>query len=248
MLNQLCLHTGGAKVAREQVDLVETPPVDGTYYPIAHSLLLGQVEQTLSGAGLRVVDQTHALWRNGARYFGLLEVRNGENADDYGLTVGIRNSHDRRFSASLAIGTRVFVCDNLAFSGEVTLARKHTRFIVDDLPRVVAKSIAALTDQRYTQDARIAAYKSTELVDSQAHDLLIRAIDAKAIPVSAVPDVLTEWRAPRHQEFVDAGRTAWRLFNAFTEAYKGLAAPNLLKRSQALHGLFDAQCSLAIAT
>jgi len=48
---------------------------------------------------------------------------------------------------------------------------------------------------------------------------------------------------PRHAEF-RAGKTAWRLFNAFTEAMKG-DLDALPRRTQALHGLLDAACGLA---
>lgn len=242
----LCLHSGGVKVAREQVLEVRTPAATDSWFPVPHHRIIEQVESSLTSAGLRIVDQQHGLWRDGQRYFGMMEVRNCENAPDYGLIVGLRNSHDKAFSASLALGSSVFVCDNLSFSGEVTLARKHTRFIERDLPRIVSAAVAKLTDQRGKQDARFAAYKAKELTDTQAHDLLIRAIDAKVLPVSNVPATLKEWRAPSHPEFA-AGKTAWRLFNAFTETFKGVATPTVVQRSQALHGLLDTECALALS-
>ena len=51
------------------------------------------------------------------------------------------------------------------------------------------------------------------------------------------PKVLGEWRKPPHEEF--RPRNAWSLFNAFTEAQKGLNPNALIARTQALHGLFD---------
>lgn len=57
------------------------------------------------------------------------------------------------------------------------------------------------------------------------------------ITPSQVPDVVLEWREPSHREF--RPRNLWRLFNAFTEVYKG-QNPNLtLSRSEALQGLCD---------
>ena len=67
----------------------------------------------------------------------------GHAQDDYGLVIGLRNSHDKSFPASIALGSGVFVCDNLAFSAEVTIARRHTRFIERDLPRVVHTAVGA---------------------------------------------------------------------------------------------------------
>ena len=46
------------------------------------------------------------------------------------------------------MGSAVFVCDNLAFSAEVTIARRHTRFIERDLPRIVHTAVGRLADMR----------------------------------------------------------------------------------------------------
>ena len=70
------------------------------------------------------------------------------------------------------------------------------------------------------------------------------ALDAQVVPVTRVPDVLKEWREPRHLEFRQ-GKTGWRLFNAFTEVLKG-HWECLPKRTQALHGLLDAACGLVL--
>jgi hypothetical protein len=69
--------------------------------PIAHGKLLEQVQSCLSGNGLHVVSEAHGLTRDAQRYFGLLQVANGSNPADFGLVVGVRNSHDRSFPASI---------------------------------------------------------------------------------------------------------------------------------------------------
>jgi len=240
----LMLHCGARHVDRQQVDDAATPPRTQTWVPIPHTRLLDQVEQTLRGNGLSIVSQAHALWREDARYFGLMEVANGHTAGDYNMVVGLRNSHDQSFPAGLVLGTAVFVCDNLSFCGEVKLARKHTRFIERDLPELVQRAVGKLTDLRVGQDRRIEAYKETNLRDARVHDLVVRALDARVVPVTQVPRVLEEWRQPRHPEFAEHGRTAWRLFNAFTEALKGRNLPALPRRTQALHGLLDGACGL----
>jgi Domain of unknown function (DUF932) len=245
MLN-LCLHCGGRQVDRTEIAAAPTPPATETWVPVPHHRLLDQVESTLAGSGLTVVNAAHALWQDGLRYFGLLEVQNGQPHGDYSLVIGLRNSHDKSFPAAIGLGSGVFVCDNLAFSAEVTIARRHTRFIERDLPRVVHRAVGRLADMRGQQDRRIEVYKETELEDPAAHDLVIRAIDARVLPVTQLPAVLQEWRTPSFAEFADGGKTAWRLFNAFTEAWKGRNLAALPRRSQALHGLVDAACGLAV--
>jgi hypothetical protein len=144
------------------------------------------------------------------------------------------------------MGSAVFVCDNLAFSAEVTIARRHTRFIERDLPRIVHTAISRLADMRGQQDERIRTYKDTELSDPAAHDLVIRAVDAQVLPITQVPAALAEWREPSYEEFAAGGKSVWRFHNALTHVWKGRNLTALPRRSQALHGLLDAACSLAV--
>jgi hypothetical protein len=233
-------------VERRAIEKAVTPRASDTWVPVPHHRLLEQVESTVVNSGMKVVNQAHALWSDGLRYFGLLEVTNGQSHEDYGLVIGLRNSHDKSFPAAIAMGSAVFVCDNLAFSAEVTIARRHTRFIERDLPRIVHTAVGRLADMRGQQDERIRTYKETELSDPGAHDLVIRAVDASVLPVTQVPDVLSEWRTPSHREFTADGKTLWRFHNAMTHVWKGRNLAALPRRSQALHGLLDSVCGLAV--
>src|SRR5207302_3376327 len=171
--------------------------------------LLATLRSALERAGLVVVSEAHGLTRDGARYFGLLQVVNGHADEDFGLVVGLRNSHDKSFPAGLVVGASVFVCDNLSFSGEVKLARKHTAHVERDLPALSGRAVGRLGDLRRAQEQRFAAYKGSELADAAAHGLVVRALDARVVPATKVPLVLREWRQPRHPEFREA-RSAWR--------------------------------------
>lgn len=142
----LVLHCGARHVMREDVERAATPAGSRTWQPVAHHQLLQQIESTLVAGGLSIVSEAHALWQDGLRYFGLLEVQHGATQEDYALVIGLRNSHDKTFPATIALGNSVFCCDNLSFAGEVTIARRHTRFIERDLPRVVNTAIARLSD------------------------------------------------------------------------------------------------------
>jgi hypothetical protein len=160
--------------------------------------------------------------------------------------VGIRNSHDQTYPAGLVAGTRVFVCDNLAFSGEVRISRKHTRYAMRDLRHLTARAVGQLGDKFLQLDQRVDAYKDRRINDPKAHDLVIRAVDCHAITASQIPDVLDQWRHPAHEAF--RSRTLWSLFNAFTEVHKAGNPHTTLRRGEALHGLFDAAADLALAS
>lgn len=241
----LVLHCGARHVERNAVIEAPTPAASATWVPVPHHRLLEQVETTLVNSGMTVVNEAHALWNDGLRYFGLLELTSGKAHDDYGFVIGLRNSHDKSFPAAIALGSAVFVCDNLSFSAEVTIARRHTRFIDRDLPRIVHTAVGRLGDMRGHEDGRISAYKQTRLTDQSAHDLLVRSVDADVLPVTQLPDALREWRTPSHDEFAIDGKTVWRFQNALTHVWKGRNLTALPRRSQALHGMLDSICSLA---
>lgn len=233
---KLVLHAGGQAVDIERVYDVATPAPDGDHFPLAHSLLIDTVKNHFAESGLSIVHEQHALARDGLRYFGLLQIA-GDNPD-YDLVVGLRNTHDRSYAAGFCVGSGVFVCDNLAFSSEVTLARRHTRFIERDLPKLVARGVGALVDHRQQQDQRLLAYKNAELDDKAAYAAIIKLLKSRAVVGTDVPKVVAQWDNPAYEDFAKE-RNVWRLFNAVTTAAKpGLGA--VVGRTQALHGVCDA--------
>lgn len=242
----LTLHCGATRVEIDEVQSVRTPAPTDTWTPIPHRQLITTVEQTLAAHQLQIGSRAHSLSHEGQRYFGLMEIQSTAISADYCWVLGLRNSHDKTFPAGIVAGASVFVCDNLSFSGEVKFARKHTRFIMRDLPQLVSRSIGQLMAKWHDQDKRIAAYKAAALDESDAHDLIIRACDVGVCSNRFIPAVLREWREPRHEVFEH--RDAWSLFNAFTEALKEGNLAELPKRTEALHGLLDTRVGLALAS
>src|SRR5438477_98341 len=181
-------------------DLVSSPAdaLAGLEQHFKKDQLIKRVRSTLATTKLTIGHQAHSLTHDGARYFGLMEIQSRKASEDYCWVLGLRNSHDKRFPAGIVAGASVFVCDNLSFSGEVKLARKHTVYVERDLPQLVGRAIGRLADLRDRQEQRFTAYKRREVTDAEAHDLLIRAVDARVLPVTKLPDVLGEWREPRH--------------------------------------------------
>jgi hypothetical protein len=153
--------------------------------------------------------------------------------------VGIRNSHDKTFPAGIVAGTHVMCCDNLAFSGEVQISRKHTRYALRDLPLMTSRAVGQLSLKLHNLDQRILCYHETPINDPRAHDIVVRALDSGVITTTQVPEVLAEWREPSHEQFQP--RTAWSLFNAFTEVHKRVNPHTRVRRGEALYGIFDGE-------
>ena len=240
----MLLHCGAQTVSREDLLAVPTPRGTQTWYPLSHETILREVVGQLESSGFAILEETHALSHEGARYFGVMSVTLPNRAEaDFGWIVGIRNSHDQSYPAGLVAGTKVTVCDNLCFSGEVRISRKHTRFAERDLRHLTARAVGQLGDKFRGLDQRVIAYKAERINNARAHDIVIRAVDCAAITPAQIPDVLMQWRKPEHEAFEP--RNAWSLFNAFTEVFKTVTPHTALRRGEALHGLFDAEVALA---
>lgn len=240
----LMLHCGAFRADRAEVQAVPTPEATATWQPLPHTRLLDAVERTLDAAGHRIVQAEHALTRDGLRYFGVLQVARVNATADVTFVVGVRNSHDKSLPAGLVAGSQVFVCDNLAFSGQVSLHRKHTRLILGELDRLVGDAIRGVEDLWSQEERRIAAYKAAVLRRPLAHDLIIRALEAGVCSGAHLPRVVDEWHRPAHEAF--APRTVWSLHNAFTEALKGNLGA-LPARTRRLQGLLDPVADFAPA-
>jgi len=239
-MNGLYLHCGSVPTDLNNINAAFTPQATETHRPISHSDFLDTVEDGLSRSGLTVDSRSYGLSHDDNRMFSLFELsREGGENGTFKNVLGIRNSHDKAFSAGLVCGSKVFVCDNLAFSGEIKMNRKHTTHIMRDLPNLVYHMIGQVVEGWMNQEARYEGYQATNLDQSGADEIVGAALRNEAIPPSKHRKVLDEWNEPRHDEFKP--RNAWSMFNAFTEVMKS-SPSQLTNRSIRLHKVFDEFC------
>jgi len=238
------------RASEPEVFLTTTPQATDTHYPIPHGTLVETVKDVVEGARWNITETDYALFHDDNEMFAVWRIQNGQSHPDYDLTIGLRNSHNKLFAASMAIGTWVMVCSNLDFDGEVTFGRKHTRYIMRDLRGLVEKAFSKVQAMRILQDRRIDVYKKYTPSNTEVHDFLVRSMDQKVIANSYIPKVLKEYRTPRHEEFFGDNRvrTGWTLLNAYTEVFKGVTPLTLSNRTIKLHRMLDVLCDGAELT
>lgn len=226
------------KVTADELLTVATPAATDSFTPIGHAYLVDQMREAVARAGYGIKDEEHALARMGQRYFGGFVIT-GKNLDatDRQLVVGLRNANDKSFAASVCIGNRMLVCENLCFSSDIKLARRHTTNILRDIPEVLSKAIGMLVSHFTDMESRIERYKTIELNDEQAADLTVRLADAKAIPAREIYPVIQQFRTPNHPEF--NGRSIWSLYNGITENLKGGDLSKLPYRTRTAQSILD---------
>lgn len=226
---------------------IETPPRTNSHVPIAHTQLLEACEELSTQYGLKIQGATHAVSNNGQKYFGVLDIANSNancpgDTPDFQLAIGLRNSHDKSLSVGLCIGSRVMVCSNLAFSGDIQLFRKHTSYVERDLRPRMEEALGRVSKIHARQIKQFACYKAEMLNDLQARHLLVECVKRGVIGSGDVLSVLAQWEAPTYAEFDRPN--LWRFFNAVTTIGKKWVPETLRTRTQALYNL----CNLRVTT
>ena len=223
----------------DEVKAVKTPEASDRWTPVAHDALVSEFRSAIdNNPSLDIVQEHHALHRYGQRYFGLFQVSGvgRKHGDDVGTVMCLRNSHDKAFRAGISAGDAPFVCFNLIFSNEIVLGRRHTTHIMRDLPQIISRAIGQLMDSWTTSDNRIDSYKSCEIDDRTAHDLILRGFQAGACGKTQIADIFGQWHKPEHENF--EGRDLWSLQNAFTNVWRGNSL-NVANRSNSLYSVLD---------
>jgi hypothetical protein len=232
----LLLHVNADTVEYDDLRQLETPAPTATHVPIPHFRVVDLLKTTLGMFGHEVTAEHHGVTNDGMRYFGLLSLRSTYTG--YEDTVGLRNSHDRSFPVGIGFGSRVFVCDNMAFMADHVIKRKHTANLKRDLPGIVGELIEPLALHREAQHRKLEHYRQTLLTPMQADHIIMGLYRMQVIGVRQIAHVNKEWAEPTFEEFNDY-YSAWRLFNAVTFALNGRVLDNP-RATARLHNVIDA--------
>lgn len=203
-MSLLCF-TESVPFTREQVALCGTPEPKGKrHVPIPHIFLIEETVKAIETAGFTIEEEEHILCRQDKddpsiwlRYFGGFALtRKDLTGEDRRIVLGLRNANDMGFAAAICIGNKMMVCDNLDFSSEEKLARRHTTNIRRDLPNTIASAISRITKRWAEMTHRIELYKSHELTEGEASRLAVHLVDSRSLPKQKLYDVVSLWRNP----------------------------------------------------
>lgn len=229
----LMLHAGAESISR--TDLMNLPapkPLGPRHNPLPFGTDVELVTRELTRQGLHIEDEAYGVLytKEGdpTRYFGVLELAH-EQAD-LALVVGLRGSYDQSISRGLAVGSRVFVCDNLAFSGDVTFKTKQTTNIDERLPRMIAEAAIKVPALAQIQQIKFDQYKAIQLNPRHGDAAMVEMLRRGVLNANSIQRAVAEWDNPSHDEHAQYGYSLWRLMNAVTEAIKAKdpEKPNVL--------------------
>jgi hypothetical protein len=188
------------------------------------------LDRTLNQFGMHIQHEQFAIRRDGSVLFGVLQLAYGETQDGV-AALGIRTANNKTMSLQICAGIQVFVCDNLAFRGDmIALKRKHTAGL--NLKEELTVALIRFQDHFGRLTNEIATLKDRRLIDVEAkaliHDVFVQGL----MPVRLLPEVSRQYFEPTIEEF--APRNAWSLHNAFTHAAKAMPMTTRLPAIQAV--------------
>lgn len=244
----LNVHTGGFTSTFEEVAATHTPAPTETYTPISHEDAYLTVARALDEHGYGLLQSGHALARGGKRYFGLIEARRpvpSPNGKLYTTIIGVRNSHDKSIPFGLVAGNGVHVCSNLAFTGEIEIAKRHVKHFDAAVPALIDEALARLGHTLAVQDERMNAYMKTNVKhEAYLNDLLVRLYEAKVFPITNLPHIKREYLNPSFREFA-ARENLWRVLNAITFVRKGADLFYYAKDTMQMEAILDEEAGFS---
>jgi len=228
----------GRTIPREELALVPTPPATDTHRPVPHHEIVQALVETLGFRHIGVVHDEYAVSPDGMKMFGVLDLETEMHGARF--AIGLRNSHDKTMRLALTCGYRVFVCSNMAFSGDFTpVLAKHSKSfsLVDSI------SVGIDRMQRNFEPMRkqVELWRQSELTDVTAKMIIYQAfIESELeVPRHLARRVHDLYFDPQYDEFEP--RTVWSLSNAFTSAFKDLDPIPQFRATAKLGGFLEAR-------
>jgi hypothetical protein len=230
----LISHVETDRVTREQLRVVETPQGTDTWKPIPHIELVEMLDRVLHSSQITIREEQFALRRDGSMLFGILELAYGETQEGT-AALGLRTANDKSMSIQICAGLAVFVCDNLAFRGDlIALKRKHTSGL--NLREELTTAVLRFQDHFGRLVGEIEILKRRELQNVEAKALIHDVFAEGLMPVRLLPPVSQAYFEPKIPDFEP--RNAWSLHNAFTTVAKEMPMSTRLPAIQAVGKLF----------
>jgi hypothetical protein len=229
----MLLHAGGQETSLEELRDIPMPAATRSYQPVSHydlALNIAKVAGDLLSE-FTLHKSAFGTARDGAQLFGVHTFKT--NNTEQGLSIAFRNSFDKSLAIGIATGSKTFICDNLALTGDIVRFRKHTTNVLKDLEMMILTGVlrARTNFSSIVNDAE--AMKQVEVEDDGAFRALGHLFGHKVLSPRQMPVALKEWHQPSHTEF--EGRNLWSLYNAATEALKSSPPQSILERHLQLH-------------
>lgn len=208
-----------------EIKMLPKPESQGPHHhPYPFFDYITDVKDAMELQGMMVMSEEYALQHDGQQLFGVLEVEVPGITDvedkEWKLLVGIRGSHDRTVSRGLVIGSQIMVCDNLCFSGAISLRTKQTTHVEERIPDLIHEAVSQIPKLAKIQNSKLDQYKGVELRTPWKEKALVELFREGALSGNQLPIAIQELFNPSYEEHGEFDGTVYGLMQACTQALK----------------------------
>lgn len=187
----LLSHVDTVRVTEDEVRAEPRPEFTSTWRPFSHADIIDAVQKACKDLDLSIVRKEYSIRRN-SKMFASWEISAiagvKANYKEMNFSIGLRNSIDKTHSVGFCAGKRVFVCDNLVFSGDFVIFRKHTgQLELGEIEILAKESLEALIPRFKQLNQWHNRMKKIKLSDEQASLLACAAMRKEILPASKYP-------------------------------------------------------------
>lgn len=213
---------------------VPEPQWTDTWHPISHKKVIHATEEAAGFAGVGVRDRLYSLSKDGGKMFAFWEL--DIDVDGKALSLVFRNSTDKSVILGFGAGSKTFICDNLAMSGEYLKFAKHTKGLDEDKMEEMVIGIF------WKLIKKMRAFYQWQM---DLHNYIIDEDDVRGLTFDLMengaiaPSQFRQFRDCLHEERQLAGDRLYAVHGATTRLMRGSNLFQMGKRNKALNEVMD---------
>jgi hypothetical protein len=218
---------------REQLFQVPVPALTATYTPLSHENLVNAVLEQLDKKGMQLIDERYSVARSGQQMFGTLTINGGN--DEQNIQIGFRNSYDKSLQVGMVGGSRVIVCSNLMFKGDIKTMMMHKGDVVAEVNKTIEMVVGTLEKNLKAIQKDTAKLKEVKVDPTITAHVLGELFFQESLVTSTQLQVIKN-------ELIDlrnfGNETLWDIYNHTTEALKKCPAGDIIPSHLKVHDFY----------
>jgi len=224
-------------VKKEELFNVPIPQKTDSYTPVPNRDLILAIEEVLDNYGYNTIAEHYELGGKGQQMFGYKTlVSPSYNGDgEQQRTLGFRNSYNKSLAVGIVSGSRVIVCSNLMFEGDIVKLRKHTTNVFADLYNMIVDAILGIeiNFEKLLKDTE--RLKSCEISKTDMAELLGKMfIEEELITSTQLNHIKNSWKEKGEEHM-----TGWDFMNYCTDSMKVLHPSTRIDSQLKVHNYID---------
>lgn len=233
----MVLHCGAYWATLDELRALPDPePMGKAHKPLHPARIAEEVKARLEVKDVSIVRERYAITPTYKRFFAVWDVSRGASPDRTGA-VAIRSSINETMGLHGMGGTRLLICDNLAFQGGHLYMRKQTTGL--RIATVVDELVTSALGQVDQIGSFLEAERRAQVDDAAVHRLVGQMlIDGVLDNAAVVRDAARLWFSPGDGMEDVAPRSLYGLHNAFTREIQRLHPGKQIDAAQCLGRFF----------